>query len=131
MNNIEYTVKDMIVSNISGNGSYSLAFTLDNTIARYESYKLKNDNYLYGDDKDIVYGVEFMNLVISEVETTSVKSFTSSTVQLATTDLVETKADASTTLEGYGIENAYTKNEVDTIVGDIGSILDEINGELV
>ena len=72
-----------------------------------------------------------MDLVISESEATFLVTFSSSTVQLATTSMVETKADSSTTLEGYGITNAYTKEEVDKMIGDLKTILDEINGESV
>ena len=36
-----------------------------------------------------------------------------------------------TTLNGYGITDAYTKTEVDTITGDINSALDTINGEVI
>jgi hypothetical protein len=36
-----------------------------------------------------------------------------------------------TTISGYGITNAYTKTEVDNIVGDINTILDNINGEVI
>ena len=36
-----------------------------------------------------------------------------------------------TTISGYGITNAYTKTEIDTIVGDINSALDAINGEVI
>jgi hypothetical protein len=131
MNNIEFTITDVIVSNISGNDTYSLAFTTDNTIARYKSFKLDNDNYLYGDGVDIIYGVEFMRILISESQASIVDSFTSSTVQLAPTTLVDKKADVSDTLKGYGITDAYTKKEIDNMFGDIQSILDEINGESV
>ena len=36
-----------------------------------------------------------------------------------------------TTLAGYAISNAYTKTEVDNIIGDINSALDAINGEVI
>lgn len=36
------------------------------------------------------------------------------------------KADKSTTLEGYGITDAYTKTEIDAQVGDIETALDNI-----
>ena len=36
-----------------------------------------------------------------------------------------------TNLSGYGITDAYTKTEVDTITGDIASALDTINGEVI
>ena len=38
------------------------------------------------------------------------------------------KADKSDSLSGYGIKDAYTKSEVDAIIGDIDSILDYILG---
>lgn len=33
------------------------------------------------------------------------------------------KANSATTLAGYGITNAYTKNEIDTMIGDIETLL--------
>ncbi len=36
-----------------------------------------------------------------------------------------------TNLSGYGITDAYTKTEVDTMVGDIASALDTINGQVI
>lgn len=57
---------------------------------------------------------------------------------------LSTKADVATTLEGYGIEDAYTKEEIeiihrgiytkteiDTMFGDVATLLDTINGEEV
>lgn len=41
------------------------------------------------------------------------------------------KADVATTLSGYGITNAYTKTEVDLVVGDINTALDTINGQVI
>ena len=38
------------------------------------------------------------------------------------------KADRATTLSGYGITDAYTKAEVDSMLGNIDTILDEILG---
>lgn len=38
----------------------------------------------------------------------------------------ENKANKATTLSGYGITNAYTKEEVDNIIGDIETALDTI-----
>lgn len=38
------------------------------------------------------------------------------------------KADKSDSLSGYGIKDAYTKSEVDALIGDINSILDYILG---
>lgn len=35
------------------------------------------------------------------------------------------------TLSGYGITDAYTKTEIDSIYGDIASLLDTINGEVI
>ncbi len=46
-------------------------------------------------------------------------------------NLIAAKADAATTLNGYGITDAYTKTEIDTITGDINSALDTINGEVI
>jgi len=40
-------------------------------------------------------------------------------------------ASKPTTLSGYGITDVYTKTEVDNIVGDINTILDDINGEVI
>lgn len=39
---------------------------------------------------------------------------------------LQTKADSSTTLSGYGITDAYTKSEVDGKIGDIETVLDQI-----
>lgn len=39
---------------------------------------------------------------------------------------LETKADKATTLEGYGIADAYTKTEIDIQIGDIETALDSI-----
>lgn len=36
-----------------------------------------------------------------------------------------------TTISGYGITDAYTKTEIDSIYGDIASLLDTINGEVI
>ena len=36
-----------------------------------------------------------------------------------------------TNLSGYGITDAYTKTEVDTMIGDIASALDTINGQVI
>ena len=36
-----------------------------------------------------------------------------------------------TTLSGYGISDAYTKTEIDLVVGDINSALDTINGQVI
>lgn len=36
-----------------------------------------------------------------------------------------------TTLAGYGITDAYTKTEIDLVVGDINSALDIINGQVI
>ena len=38
------------------------------------------------------------------------------------------KADKATTLSGYGITDAYTKSEIDSMIGDVESILDAILG---
>jgi hypothetical protein len=38
------------------------------------------------------------------------------------------KANKATTLSGYGITNAYTKTEIDTKLGNIESLLDNILG---
>ena len=39
--------------------------------------------------------------------------------------------DKPTTLAGYNISDAYTKTEIDTMVGDINAVLDLINGEVI
>lgn len=39
---------------------------------------------------------------------------------------ISTKADKATSLLGYGITDAYTKTEVDSMVGSIESILSEV-----
>lgn len=39
---------------------------------------------------------------------------------------VSNKADKATTLNGYGITDAYTKQEIDSIIGNIDTILDEV-----
>lgn len=44
---------------------------------------------------------------------------------------ISAKADTATTLAGYGITDAYTKTEVDNLLGDISTALDTINGESV
>lgn len=36
-----------------------------------------------------------------------------------------------TTLSGYGISDTYTKTEVDSLIGDINSALDTINGQVI
>ena len=36
-----------------------------------------------------------------------------------------------TTLSGYGITDAYTKAEIDLVIGDINTALDVINGEVI
>jgi FlaG/FlaF family flagellin (archaellin) len=43
-----------------------------------------------------------------------------------TDEKLDTKADKATTLEGYGITDAYTKTEIDTQIGDIEAALDNI-----
>lgn len=43
---------------------------------------------------------------------------------LATEEYVETKADKATTLEGYGIEDAYTKAETDDLISKSGGSVD-------
>ena len=43
------------------------------------------------------------------------------------TTSLNTKANKSTTLAGYGIKDAYTKTEVDNLIGDIDSALDELH----
>lgn len=44
--------------------------------------------------------------------------------------ILEGKAEKSTTLSGYGITDAYTKNEIDVLVGDISSILNVIQNNI-
>jgi hypothetical protein len=36
-----------------------------------------------------------------------------------------------TNISGYGITDAYTKTQVDTMVGNIASALDTINGQVI
>ena len=36
-----------------------------------------------------------------------------------------------TTIAGYGITDAYTKTEIDAMVGSINSALDTINGQVI
>ena len=43
------------------------------------------------------------------------------------TTSLNTKANKSTTLAGYGIKDAYTKTEVDNLIGEIDSALDELH----
>ena len=40
-------------------------------------------------------------------------------------DMLETKADKSTTLEGYGIQDAYTKTEVDSSLSGLREIMEQ------
>ena len=47
----------------------------------------------------------------------------SETVAAALNDLNENKADTATTLAGYGITDAYTKTEIDNMIGDIETLL--------
>lgn len=48
-----------------------------------------------------------------------------------TNTLLDAKAEKATTLSGYGITDAYTKEEIDAKIGDIDTILDEINRTVV
>lgn len=47
----------------------------------------------------------------------------SETVATALVELYNEKADTATTLSGYGITDAYTKTEIDTMIGDIETLL--------
>ena len=47
----------------------------------------------------------------------------SETIAAALVGLNENKADKSTTLSGYGITNAYTKTEIDNMIGNIETLL--------
>lgn len=38
------------------------------------------------------------------------------------------KANKSTTLSGYGITDAYTKDEIDNMIGNMETIISTING---
>jgi hypothetical protein len=52
-------------------------------------------------------------------------------VELNAADVGAVTADEVTTTVNTALENYYTKTEVDGILGDIASILDEINGEII
>ena len=43
---------------------------------------------------------------------------------------VSGKADKATTLGGYGITDAYTKTEIDSLVGDIENALCNVDNSL-
>jgi hypothetical protein len=47
----------------------------------------------------------------------------SETIAAALNNLNENKADLSTTLSGYGITDAYTKTEIDNMIGNIETLL--------
>ena len=50
-------------------------------------------------------------------------------VSISVMDILENKADKSTTLAEYGITDAYTKDEIDSLVGDVSSMLSIIHGD--
>ena len=47
-------------------------------------------------------------------------------LQKLKTEKIDPKADKSTTLSGYGITNAYTKDEIDNMIGNIETLLASI-----
>lgn len=93
---------------------------------RSEIIDAENDvrAYVNGEFRNTIAGLINQKGTIVETECKRYTDETISDTSDAIRDLQNGKADKATTLNGYGITDSYTKDEVDDIVDDINSNID-------
>jgi hypothetical protein len=87
-------------------------------------WAVKTDGMVSVEGAPVDYSAKAYAIGGSGTETNNAKYYAAQAA--ASASEVSGKADKATTLAGYGITDAYTKTEIDNMIGDIEALLSEV-----